>query len=59
MKKGTRHLLEKAERAIQAAEILLTTVGAEFAAGRAYLMMTYARPIDDRLRAATEGCEPL
>jgi uncharacterized protein (UPF0332 family) len=41
MKKGTRHLLEKAERAIQAAEALLTTVGAEFAAGRAYYAMFY------------------
>jgi len=35
MKEGTRHLLEKAERAIQAADVLLTTLGAEFAAGRA------------------------
>jgi hypothetical protein len=29
MKEGTRHLLEKAERAIQAADILLSAVGAE------------------------------
>jgi len=41
MKEGTRHLLEKAERAIQAADVLLTTVGAEFAAGRAYYAMFY------------------
>ena len=30
MKEGTRHLLEKAERAIQAAEVLLGDAGAEF-----------------------------
>jgi uncharacterized protein (UPF0332 family) len=41
MKEGTRHLLEKAERAIQAADVLLITVGAEFAAGRAYYAMFY------------------
>jgi hypothetical protein len=35
MKDGTLHLLEKAERAIQAADALLGAVGAEFAAGRA------------------------
>jgi hypothetical protein len=32
MKVGSRQLLEKAERAIQAAEVLLSTLGAEFAA---------------------------
>ena len=41
MKEGTRQLLEKAERAIQAAEVLLGAVGAEFAAGRAYYAMFY------------------
>jgi uncharacterized protein (UPF0332 family) len=41
MKEGTRLLLEKAERAIQATDALLTTVGAEFAAGRAYYAMFY------------------
>ena len=41
MKEGTRQLLEKAERAIQAAEALLAAVGAEFAAGRAYYAMFY------------------
>jgi len=41
MKEGTRHLLEKAERAIQAAEVLLAGTGAEFAAGRAYYAMFY------------------
>lgn len=41
MKEGTHHLLGKAERAIQAAETLLSTVGAEFAAGRAYYAMFY------------------
>lgn len=41
MKEGTRHLLEKAERAIQATEALLRSVGPEFAAGRAYYAMFY------------------
>lgn len=41
MKEGTRQLLEKAERAIQAGEALLAAVGAEFAAGRAYYAMFY------------------
>lgn len=41
MKEGTRHLLEKAERAIQAADLLLAGTGAEFAAGRAYYAMFY------------------
>jgi uncharacterized protein (UPF0332 family) len=41
MKAGTRHLLEKAERAIQAADVLLAETGAEFAAGRAYYAMFY------------------
>lgn len=41
MKEGTRHLLEKAERAIQAADVLLTASGPEFAAGRAYYAMFY------------------
>ena len=41
MKEGTRHLLEKADRAIQAADALLNTVGGEFAAGRAYYAMFY------------------
>ncbi len=41
MKEGTRNLLEKAERAIQAAKALLDSVGAEFAAGRAYYAMFY------------------
>ena len=41
MKVGTRQLLEKAERAIQAAEVLLSALGAEFAAGRAYYAMFY------------------
>jgi len=41
MKEGTRQLLEKAERAIQAADVLLGAAGAEFAAGRAYYAMFY------------------
>ena len=41
MKEGTCQLLEKAERAIQAADILLAGTGAEFAAGRAYYAMFY------------------
>ncbi len=41
MKEGTRNLLGKAERAIQAATALLHSVGAEFAAGRAYYAMFY------------------
>lgn len=41
MKEGTRQLLEKAERAIQAADVLLGGTGAEFAAGRAYYAMFY------------------
>lgn len=41
MKEGTRNLLGKAERAIEAASILLGSVGAEFAAGRAYYAMFY------------------
>ncbi len=36
MKEGTRNLLGKAERAVQATRALLDSVGAEFAAGRAY-----------------------
>jgi uncharacterized protein (UPF0332 family) len=39
MKEGTRHLLEKAERAIQAADVLLAASSPEFAAGRAYYAM--------------------
>jgi uncharacterized protein (UPF0332 family) len=41
MKEGTRNLLGKAERAVQAARALLDSVGAEFAAGRAYYAMFY------------------
>jgi len=41
MKEGTRNLLDKAERAVQAASALLDSVGAEFAAGRAYYAMFY------------------
>lgn len=41
MKEGTRDLLGKAERAIEAASVLLDSVGAEFAAGRAYYAMFY------------------
>ena len=41
MKEGTRHLLEKAERAIQAADVLLVASSPEFAAGRAYYAMFY------------------
>ena len=41
MKAGTRQLLEKAERAIQAAGVLLAESGAEFSAGRAYYAMFY------------------
>lgn len=41
MKEGSRDLLGKAERAIQAAQALLDSVGAEFAAGRAYYAMFY------------------
>ena len=35
MKEGTRNLLDKAERAVQAASALLDSVGAEFAAIKA------------------------
>jgi uncharacterized protein (UPF0332 family) len=38
----TRKLLEKARRAIQAAEMLLQRGDADFAAGRAYYAMFYA-----------------
>jgi uncharacterized protein (UPF0332 family) len=41
MKKGTRQLLEKAARAIQAAEVLLAATGAEFSVGRVYYAMFY------------------
>lgn len=41
MKEGTRNLLGKAERAVQATRALLDSVGAEFAAGRAYYAMFY------------------
>jgi uncharacterized protein (UPF0332 family) len=41
MKTGTRQLLDKADRAIQAADILLAAAGAEFAAGRVYYAMFY------------------
>jgi uncharacterized protein (UPF0332 family) len=41
MKEGTGQLLEKAERAIQAADVLLASHGPEFAAGRAYYAMFY------------------
>jgi uncharacterized protein (UPF0332 family) len=41
MKRGTRLLLEKAERAIRAAEVLLAATGAEFSAGRVYYAMFY------------------
>jgi len=41
MKEGTRRLLDKSERAIQAGRALLDSVGAEFAAGRAYYAMFY------------------
>ncbi len=41
MREGTRNLLGKADRAIQAASSLLNSVGAEFAAGRAYYAMFY------------------
>jgi len=41
MKEGTGQLLEKAERAIQAADALLASHGPEFAAGRAYYAMFY------------------
>lgn len=36
MREGTEALLEKAERAIDAARVLLEGSGPEFAAGRAY-----------------------
>jgi hypothetical protein len=41
MREGTRNLLDKADRAIRAASSLLSSVGAEFAAGRAYYAMFY------------------
>lgn len=41
MKSDTAKLLEKAGRAIQAAEVLLGRGDAEFAAGRAYYAMFY------------------
>ncbi len=42
MKEATIRFLEKAERAINAAERLMETGHAEFAAGRAYYAMFYA-----------------
>ncbi len=41
MRNGTRSLLEKADRAIEAASSMLESVGPEFAAGRAYYAMFY------------------
>ena len=41
MKEGTEALLDKAERAIEAARVLLESTGPEFAAGRAYYAMFY------------------
>ncbi len=41
MKEGTRKLLDKAERAIRAAQTLLDAADAEFAAGRVYYAMFY------------------
>jgi len=41
MKEGTRKLLDKAERAIRAAQTLLDAADAEFAAGRTYYAMFY------------------
>jgi uncharacterized protein (UPF0332 family) len=41
MKAGTRQLLDKTDRAIQAAEALLAATGAEFAVGRVYYAMFY------------------
>lgn len=41
MKEETRQLLEKAERALQAAQTLLDTGDAEFSAGRVYYAMLY------------------
>ncbi len=41
MKTGTRQLLDKADRAIKAAEALLTATGPEFAVGRVYYAMFY------------------
>lgn len=41
MKEATEALLDKADRAIEAARALLDSVGPEFAAGRAYYAMFY------------------
>jgi uncharacterized protein (UPF0332 family) len=41
MKAGTRQLLDKADRAIKAAEVLLAATGPEFAVGRVYYAMFY------------------
>lgn len=41
MKDTSRHLLDKAEHAIRAGQILLDSDEAEFAAGRAYYAMRY------------------
>ena len=41
MKEATEALLDKAERAIEAARALLDSTGPEFAAGRAYYAMFY------------------
>lgn len=41
MKEDTRKLLDKAERALQAAQTLLAASDAEFASGRAYYAMFY------------------
>jgi uncharacterized protein (UPF0332 family) len=41
MKETTEELLDKADRAIEAARVLLDSTGPEFAAGRAYYAMFY------------------
>lgn len=41
MKETTRQLLDRAQDAIEAADILLTNDKADFAAGRAYYAMFY------------------
>lgn len=41
MKEATEALFDKADRAIEAARVLLESTGPEFAAGRAYYAMFY------------------
>ena len=54
MKTATRELLDKALRAVHAAETLLRAGDTEFAAGRAYYAMFYAEDVEQMLSQAKE-----